>query len=65
MGMSPFLSETELVVPHSRAACLEARMFVDPDIDAFVRAVSRLPGIEFLLAGRGRDTTCEKKGCKK
>ena len=63
--VSPSLSETELVVPHSRIACFEARMFFEPDIDAFVRAVSGFPWIEFLFAGWRRDATREKKRCKK
>jgi hypothetical protein len=43
------LSETKLIVPHSRIASFEARMFFEPDIDAFVRAVSGFPWIEFFF----------------
>jgi hypothetical protein len=40
-------------------------MFFEPDIDAFVRAVSGFPWIEFLFASWRRDATHEKKRCKK
>jgi hypothetical protein len=39
-------------------------MFFEPDIDAFVRAVSGFPWIEFLFAGWRRHATREKKRCK-